>query len=71
MTRAARGVPASDVHRPGVALGAPKQVRKVVVKVRVSLLAEPDLATIRWGISLRPVAFESPFYKANNSQLWR
>jgi YhcH/YjgK/YiaL family protein len=29
----------SDVHRPGVALGAPKQVRKVVVKVRVSLLA--------------------------------
>ena len=29
----------SDVHRPGVALGEPKRVRKVVVKVRVSLLA--------------------------------
>lgn len=29
----------SDVHRPGVALGGPATVRKVVVKVRVSLLA--------------------------------
>ena len=29
----------SDVHRPGVALDEPKKVRKVVVKVRVSLLA--------------------------------
>jgi YhcH/YjgK/YiaL family protein len=29
----------SDVHRPGVAVGGPATVRKVVVKVRVSLLA--------------------------------
>ena len=28
----------SDVHRPGVAIGAPTSVRKVVVKVRASLL---------------------------------
>lgn len=29
----------SDVHRPGCAVGVPATIRKVVVKVRVSLLA--------------------------------
>lgn len=29
----------SDVHRPGCACGSPKAIRKVVIKVRVALLA--------------------------------
>jgi YhcH/YjgK/YiaL family protein len=32
----------SDVHRPGCAFDQPEAIRKVVVKIRVSLLAEPN-----------------------------